>query len=381
MATGQEVIPFNRATITKNDVGNLRAAAAAGHISGSGAFTKRCTDLLEKELGIARVLLTTSCTHALEMAALLLDIGPGDEVIVPSFTFVSTANAFVLRGATPVFADIREDTLNLDEGKLEALIGPRTRAIVPVHYGGIGCEMDAIGEVADRHGVSVVEDNAHGLFGKYRGRHLGTFGRLATVSFHETKTFTCGEGGALLVSDPRLVGRAEIIREKGTDRSRFFRGEVDKYRWVDLGSSFVLSDLLAAILSSQLERREEVLRLRKTIFERYDAGLRDWAQRRGVGVPVVPAHCESAHHLFYLRLPDVHARDRMISWLRSREIMSVFHYLPLHLSPMAAQHGWRSAACPVSERVSEQLVRLPFFNGLSEADQDTVMEAVRSFPL
>ncbi|MGH9365778.1 MAG: dTDP-4-amino-4,6-dideoxygalactose transaminase [Thermoanaerobaculia bacterium] len=375
------MIPFNRATVTESDVENLRAAVEAGHISGDGAYSLRCAALLEKELGVGKALLTTSCTHALEMAAFLLDIGRGDEVIVPSFTFVSTANAFVLRGATPVFSDIRDDTLNLDEGGLEALITPRTKAIVPVHYGGIGCEMDAICEVAREHGIGVVEDNAHGLFGKYRGRYLGTFGALATLSFHETKNFTCGEGGALLVNDPRLVERAEIIREKGTDRTRFFRGEVDKYTWVDLGSSYVLSDLLAAILSGQLERRQEIQERRKRIFDRYREGLRDWAEPRGVGLPLVPPHCESAYHLFYLRLPDLRTRDRLIAWLRRREILSVFHYLPLHASPIAGRLGWQSGECPVAMRVSERLLRLPFFTELSGADQERVIDAVRSFSL
>ncbi|MCI0644324.1 MAG: dTDP-4-amino-4,6-dideoxygalactose transaminase, partial [Chloroflexi bacterium] len=251
-------IPFNKPFVAGDEFRYMAQAMERGHISGDGYFSKQCHGLLEESLGVRRALLTTSCTHALEMAALLLDIRPGDEVIIPSFTFVSAANAFVLRGARPVFADIRPDTLNIDESQLEGLITPRTKAIVVMHYGGVGCEMDAIMEIAGRHGVAVVEDNAHGLFGKYRGRYLGTFGCLATLSFHETKNFSCGEGGALLINDAALVERAEIIREKGTDRSRFFRGQVDKYTWVDVGSSYLSSDLLAAFLYAQLEAREEI---------------------------------------------------------------------------------------------------------------------------
>src|SRR5881394_427313 len=262
-------IPFNRPTLMGGEWEAVQAAILSGHVSGDGPFTRRCAEILETSVGCKRALLTTSCTHALEMAALLLEIKPGDEVIVPSFTFVSTVNAFVLRGATPVFADIRPDTLNVDERLLPGLITPRTRAIVPVHYAGVGCEMDEILLLADSAGAAVVEDNAHGLMGKYRGRSLGSFGAMATQSFHETKNVTCGEGGALLINDTRYVERAEIIREKGTNRSRFFRGQVDKYTWVDLGSSYLPSDLLAAYLYAQLEMREEIQRRRARIWNRY----------------------------------------------------------------------------------------------------------------
>jgi dTDP-4-amino-4,6-dideoxygalactose transaminase len=313
------------------------------------------------------------------MCGLLLDLKPGDEVIVPSFTFVSTANAFALRGARIVFADIRPDTLNLDEQQLASLITERTKAVVPVHYAGVGCEMDVICEIAARHGVGVIEDNAHGIFGKFRGRWLGTFGCMATQSFHETKNVTCGEGGALLINDRHFVERAEIIREKGTNRSRFFRGEVDKYSWVDIGSSFVMSDVLAAFLFAQLEVWENIQARRKEIWNHYDQNLRVWARARGVCCPVVPAHCEQAYHMYYLMMDSPEQRQRFITFLKSRGILSVFHYLPLHLSSMGQQLGGQKGDCPVTEEKSERLVRLPFFNSLSRSDQNRVIETIHEF--
>ncbi|MBL8055801.1 MAG: dTDP-4-amino-4,6-dideoxygalactose transaminase [Anaerolineales bacterium] len=372
-------IPFNRPCFAGNEQAYIAQAIAAGQISGDGLFTKQCRNLLEAELGVARALLTTSCTHALEMAALLLDIQPGDEVVVPSFTFVSTVNAFVLRGARPVFADVRPDTLNLDETRLAALLTPRTRAIVPVHYAGVGCEMDAIMAIAGRAGVPVVEDNAHGLFGKYRGRYLGTFGALATQSFHETKNFTCGEGGALLVNDPRYVERAEIIREKGTNRSRFFRGQVDKYTWVDVGSSYLPSDVLAAFLYAQLEKRAMIQAKRQSVWEYYDLSLRGRLERHGVSLPHVPAHCEQSYHMYYLLLPNLEERQALIAYLKARGILSVFHYLPLHLSDMGRQFGGQPGDCPVTEEMSDRLLRLPFYNDLAETDQADVVAAILSF--
>jgi dTDP-4-amino-4,6-dideoxygalactose transaminase len=372
-------IPFNRPCFAGGEQIYIAQAIANGQISGDGPFTKRCHAYLERELGVARALLTTSCTHALEMAAILLDIAPGDEVIVPSFTFVSTINAFVLRGACPVFVDVRPDTLNLDEALLERAITPRTRAIVPVHYAGVGCEMDATMEIAGRYDIAVVEDNAHGLFGKYRGRFLGTFGCMATQSFHETKNITCGEGGALLINDPRYIERAEIIREKGTNRSRFFRGEVDKYTWVDIGSSFLPSDVLAAFLYAQIESHAHIQAKRRRIWETYYASLAGWADAQGVGLPVVPPHCEQAYHLFYLLMPSAAERDALIAHLKERGILSVFHYVPLHLSEMGQQFGGRPGDCPVTEDVSDRLLRLPFFNDFSEADQAFVIDAVTDF--
>jgi dTDP-4-amino-4,6-dideoxygalactose transaminase len=371
-------VPFNRPLVLEAGYEYLRQAVAQGHLSGDGRFTRQCHALLERLLGVPKVLLTTSCTHALEMAALLLDVRPGDEVIVPSFTFVSTANAFVLRGARPVFADVRPDTLNLDEAHLERLITPRTRAVVPVHYAGVACAMDAILEVAARHGVAVVEDNAHGLFGCYGGRPLGTFGCLASLSFHETKNLSCGEGGALLINDERYVERAEVLREKGTDRNRFFRGEVDRYTWRDVGSSYLPSDALAALLFAQLEAHERIQARRRAIWERYAEGLRDWAGAAGVRLPVVPAGCEQAYHLFYLLLPSPEERQALIAALRARGVHAIFHYLPLHLSDMGRRFGGREGDCPVTEAVAERLVRLPLFYDLSESDQARVISSVVS---
>jgi dTDP-4-amino-4,6-dideoxygalactose transaminase len=313
------------------------------------------------------------------MTALLLDIKPGDEVILPSFTFVSTANAFVLRGARPVFIDVRPDTLNFDERQFEALITSHTRAAVVVHYAGVGCEMDQILSVASRHGVAIVEDNAHGLFGTYRGKFLGTFGSMATQSFHETKNFSCGEGGALLLNDPSLVDRAEVIREKGTNRSRFFRGLVDKYTWTDIGSSYLPSELLAAPLLAQFEARESIQSRRKRIWERYNEGLADWAKSVDARMPTVPADRDQSYHMFYVLMPDLEARQGLMAHLKNKGILSVFHYLPLHLSEMGRRYGGRDGDCPVTERVSDQLLRLPFYNQLSADDQDRVIEAVRKF--
>jgi dTDP-4-amino-4,6-dideoxygalactose transaminase len=372
-------IPFNRSSLLGQELEYISQTMTIGQIAGDQTYSKRCHAFLEQVLGVPKVMVTTSCTHALEMAALLLDIQPGDEVIVPSFTFVSTANAFALRGAKIIFADIRPDTLNLDEKQLESLISSRTKAIVPVHYAGVGCEMDAIMEIARRHGVAVVEDNAHGLFGKFRGRWLGTFGCLATQSFHETKNITCGEGGALLINDACLIERAEIIREKGTDRSRFFRGQVDKYTWVDIGSSYVMSDVLAAFLYAQLEVWKTIQAKRQQIWNYYDLHLRGWAGERGIGCPVVPAHCEQSYHMYYLLLPSLAKRQALITHLRERGILSVFHYLPLHLSAMGRQFGGQPGQCPVTEDVSDRLLRLPFYNTLDDASQACVIEGVTGF--
>ena len=372
-------IPFNRPSVAGNEFRYITEALAQGHISGGGPFAARCQALLEQQLGVPKVLLTTSCTHALELAALLLDVREGDEVIVPSFTFVSTVTAFVLRGVRPRFIDVRPDTLNLDESQLERAITPRTRVILPVHYAGVGCEMDAILETAARHGIAVVEDNAHGLFGKYRGKPLGTFGCLAAQSFHETKNINCGEGGALLINDPRLGERAEIIREKGTNRSRFFRGLVDKYTWVDVGSSYVPSDILAAYLYAQLEARERIQAARRRLWEYYHRHLRDWAGKRNVVLPRVPAHCEQAYHMYYLLLSSLEQRQALIAHLRERGIMGVFHYQPLHLSEMGRRLGGKEGDCPVTEAVSDRLLRLPFYNELTEADQARVVGAVAEF--
>ncbi|MCU0496400.1 MAG: dTDP-4-amino-4,6-dideoxygalactose transaminase [Anaerolineae bacterium] len=372
-------IPFNKPYATGQELGYMQQAIANGHISGDGAFTKKCHTFFETALAVKKALLTTSCTHALEMSAILADIQPGDEVIVPSFTFVTSINAFVLRGAKPVFCDIRPDTLNLDETKLEALITDRTKAIVPVHYAGVACDMDAITAIAQRHGIVVIEDNAHGLFSKYKGRYLGTIGHMATQSFHETKNVTCGEGGALLINDSAFIERAEIIREKGTNRSRFFRGQVDKYTWVDIGSSYLPSDLLAAYLYAQLEAIDDIQARRQRIWDYYQAHLPEWAQTHNVTLPTIPADCEQSYHMYYMLLPSLEVRQELIAHLKSFGILTVFHYLPLHLSDMGRKYGGQTGDCPVTEDVSDRLLRLPFYNDLTEADQEKVIAGLFSF--
>jgi dTDP-4-amino-4,6-dideoxygalactose transaminase len=372
-------IPFTLPTLEGNEQLYMTEALTKSRLSGDGPFTKRCHACLEESLGVAKALLTTSCTSALEMTALLLNVEQGDEVIVPSFTFVSSINAYVLRGARPVFADIRPDTLNIDETQLESLITPRTKAIIVVHYAGVACEMDEIMAIAERHGVAVVEDNAHGLFARYRGRYLGTFGRLATLSFHETKNFTCGEGGALLLNDPSLIERAEIIREKGTDRSRFYRGQVDKYTWVDIGSSYLPADLLAAMLLGQLEARERIQTARERIWSFYSENLRDWAEQQDVRLPFIPSHSEQAFHMFYLLLPSLAERQRLIAHLKGRGIQAAFHYQPLHLSRMGRELGGSEGECPVTERTADTLLRLPFYNRLGDEGLTRVVSALREF--
>lgn len=372
-------IPFNKVVPLGQELEYVARALATGKVSGDGEYTKKCHGLLESVLGVHKVLLTTSCTHALEMSALLLDIQPGDEVICPSFTFVSTINAFVLRGAKPVFIDCRRDTLNMDESLLEDLITPKTRAILPVHYAGVSCEMDAIMEIADRRGVAVVEDNAHGLFGKYRGQWLGTFGAMATQSFHETKNFTCGEGGALLINDWKFEDRAEIIREKGTNRSRFFRGQVDKYGWVDLGSSYLPSDMLAAFLYAQLEQRDEIQARRKRIWVTYAAELSDWADAHGALLPVIPQHCDQAYHMFFVLMPSFAARQGLIAHLKEHNVSAAFHYLPLHTSDMGARYGYKEGDCPVTEDISDRLIRFPMYNGMTEQEVARVVDAVLKY--
>ena len=374
-------IPFNKPTQAGKEAEYMREALQKGHISGDGYFTKKSHALLEETIGVPKVFLTTSCTHALEMSALLLDLKEGDEVILPSFTFVSTVNAFVLRNAQPIFADVRPDTLNIDESKIEALITPKTRAIVVVHYAGVGCEMDAIMEIANRHNIPVIEDNAHGLFGTYKGRHLGTFGVMATQSFHETKNFTSGEGGALLINDKKYIEDAEILREKGTNRSRFFRGQVDKYTWVSVGSSYLPSDMLAGFLFAQLEEREKIQSSRRRIWETYYRELSTWAEENQIQMPFVPAHCEQTYHMFYILLPSLEQRQAAIAHLKERGVQAVFHYLPLHLSPMGEKLGGKAGDCPVTERVSDQLLRLPFYTNMTEDEQKSVITAIKEFSI
>lgn len=375
----QYLIDFNKPCLTGNEFQYIQQAIDQRQISGDGSFTRRCHTLIEQALGVPKVLLTTSCTHALEMAAILLNLQPGDEFIVPSFTFVSTVNAFVLRGARPIFIDIRPDTLNLDERQLERLITRRTRAIIVVHYAGVGCEMQPILEIANKYSIPVVEDNAHGLFGRYRDQNLGTFGCMATQSFHETKNISCGEGGALLINDPQYIERAEIIREKGTDRSRFFRGQVDKYTWVDIGSSYLPSEILAAYLFAQLEQRHQIQEARKHIWEFYDSQLRVWASEHNITLPTIPVHCQQSYHMYYLLLPSLEYRQALIAYLKSKSILTVFHYLPLHVSEMGRRFGGKPGDCPVTEYTSERLLRLPFYKTLTAEEQLQVIDAIRDF--
>ena len=372
-------IPFNRSATMGKELQYVAEAMSIGQIAGNHAFTRKCEDLLTRLAGHRKTLLATSCTHALEMSALLLDLQPGDEVVLPSFTFVSTANAYALRGARPVFADSRADTINLDETKLESLLTPRTKAVVVVHYAGVGCEMDRIGDLCKAKGIALVEDNAHGLFGKYRGRPLGSFGDFSTLSFHETKNITCGEGGALGVNNPAYVERAEILREKGTNRAQFFRGMVDKYTWVDIGSSYVMSDLLAAFLYGQLEQWQRVQEARKNLWERYHLHLASWCRERGVRQPVVPGHCDQAYHMYYLICPSLEFRTAFLDHLKARGVLAVFHYQALHLSTMGRKFGGEPGQCPVAEGLADTLVRLPFFNEMTREEQQVAIDAVLSF--
>jgi dTDP-4-amino-4,6-dideoxygalactose transaminase len=375
------MIPFNKSSLEGKELNYIFETISNGQIAGNQMFSIRSQIFLENLLGTTKALLTTSCTHSLEMSALLIGIRPGDEVIIPAFTFVSTANAFVLHGAKPVFCDIRPDTLNLDESKLEALITPKTKAIIPVHYAGVGCEMDVIMDIANGHGIPVVEDNAHGLFGEFRGKYLGTFGSLATQSFHETKNITCGEGGALLINDKRYIKRAEIIREKGTNRTQFFRGEVNKYSWEDIGSSYVMSDVLAAFLYGQLENWKKIQGKRRLVWERYDNELKDWAKKRDIQTPFVPIHCKQAHHMYYLIMPTKAKRAKFIDILKANNITAVFHYLPLNKSPYAKDmqmNGWKEFNCPMSVYISDRIVRLPFYTGLNIKDQSEIINFIKS---
>jgi dTDP-4-amino-4,6-dideoxygalactose transaminase len=373
-------IPFNRPNLAGAETRYLTEAIAAGPLAGDGPFTKRATALLRELLDAPAALLTTSCTHALDMAALLLDLCPGDEVVLPSFTFCSTANAFALRGAVPVFVDCRPDTLNLDERQVEAAVTDRTKAIVVVHYAGVGCQMDAIRAIADRYGLPIVEDNAHGLGATYRGRPLGSFGALATQSVHETKNVQCGEGGALVFNDLRYLERAEIIREKGTNRGQFFRGLVDKYRWMDIGSSYLPSDLLAAFLTAQLEHFAESQRQRMHVWDTYHRELADWAVQQGAIRPTVPGDRQHPAHLYYLLLPDLDTRQGLLKHLAERGVHATFHYQPLHLAPAGLHFGRTGPdGCPVTEDVADRLIRLPLFAGLRDHELDWIVESVRSY--
>ena len=374
-----EPIPFNLPYATGNELVYAAEAQRNFHLSGDGAFTKRCHRWIEQRTGCARALLTHSCTSALDMAALLLDIERGDEVILPSYTFVSTANAFVLRGAIPVFVDIREDTLNLDEKLIEDAITPRTRAIVPVHYAGVSCDMDAILAIAGRHGLRVVEDAAQGIMAGYKGRALGAIGDLGSFSFHETKNIISGEGGSLLVNDPALAVRAEIMREKGTDRGRFFRGEVDKYTWQDLGSSFLPGELTAAWLWAQIEQAEQITEVRIASWRRYHDMLAPLEQQGLLRRPTVPPDCQHNGHLYYVVLAPEIDRQKVLDAFRQNGIGAVFHYVPLHSSPAGMRFGRAHGELVLTTSLSERLIRLPMWVGLTEAQQQRVVDVLSTF--
>lgn len=369
-------IPFNWPHMTGKELYYIAESHFNGRLAGDGPFTKRCHTWLEQRSGSAKVLLTHSCTAALEMTALLLDIEPGDEVIMPSFTFVSTANAFVLRGAVPVFVDVRDDTFNLDERLIESAITPRTRAIVPVHYAGVACEMDTIMDIAKRHGLKVVEDAAQGVMASYKGRALGSIGDLGAYSFHETKNVISGEGGSLLVNDAELALRAEIIREKGTDRSQFFRGEVDKYTWKEVGSSFLPGELVAAFLWAQLEEADRITQERLASWEQYHALMAPLAAKGVLRRPIVPKECQHNAHMYYVLLSEEVDRQVILAELKRNDISSVFHYVPLHSSPAGQRYGRSHGNLSVTDSVSERLIRLPLWVGLSEAQQDKVAKVL-----
>ena len=372
------MIPFNRPFIVGKELFYIAQAVMSGKIAGDGIFTKRCHEFMEQQFGARKVLLTHSCTGALEMCAMLAEIHPGDEVIMPPFTFVSTANAFALRGARIRFVDIRPDTLNMDESKIEEAITERTKAVVPVHYAGVGCEMDTILDIAKRYNLLVIEDAAQGVNATYKGRYLGTIGQLGAYSFHETKNLISGEGGALLLNDESFVERAEIIREKGTNRSKFFRGEADRYTWVDIGSSYLPSEIVAAFLYAQLEEAEEITAHRQAVFNRYLEGFKGLAESGLAQLPSWPPECRHNAHLFYLILPTESVRDRLIGDLLGQGIHTVFHYVPLHTSPMGTAMGCADRALPVTESVSGRLVRLPCYFSLESEVQERVISLVTS---
>jgi dTDP-4-amino-4,6-dideoxygalactose transaminase len=370
-------IGFNRPTVTGNELRYIKEALESFHVSGDGIFSKRCSAWLEETVGARRALLTHSCTAALEMAALLCDLGPGNEVVMPSFTFVSTANAVVLRGAVPVFVDVRQDTLNIDERLIEAAITPRTKAIFVVHYAGVACEMDAVMEIARRHDLFVVEDAAQALRASYRGRPLGGIGDFSAVSFHETKNFISGEGGALLINDPDYIARAEILREKGTNRTSFARGEVDKYTWMDLGSSFLPSDIIAAFLWAQFEQADSLQVQRRALWERYHEGFRSLEKEGLARRPVIPEECDHNAHLYYLLLPDMAARNSLIAKLRERGIQAPFHYVPLHTAPGGLKFARSHGSLSVTDDVAGRLLRMPLWHEMKN-EPEQVIEAVRS---
>ena len=372
-------IPFNKPYMTGKELHFISQAHFNGHLSGDGMFTNKCHAWLEAHIGSHKALLTHSGTAALEMAAILAEIGPGDEVIMPSFTFVSTANAFVLRGGVPVFVDIHPDTLNIDERIIEEAITDRTKAIVVVHYGGVACDMDSIIAVAERHGLLVIEDAAQGIMCSYKGRPLGSIGHLAALSCHETKNIQSGEGGALLINDPRFVERAEIVREKGTNRSKFFRGQVDKYTWVDIGSSYLPSEIIAAFLYAQMEHANEITSCRLDLWEKYHTGLAHIEDSGKIRRPIIPKYAQHNAHMYYILLPDLETRTKFLEFLKGEEIGAVFHYIPLHSSPAGRKYGRVHGHLGITDGLSERLVRLPLWIGLSDQQLDYICSSIASF--
>ena len=372
-------VPFNKPLITHRELEYIGEAIANGQLSGDGVFTKRCQAWLESQIGCYGALLTHSCTAALEMAALLIDLQPGDEVIMPSYTFVSTANAFVLRGAVPVFVDIRPDTLNLDEAKVEAAVTARTKAIAPVHYAGVSCEMDKLKAIADARKLFIIEDAAQAIQSRYQGKPVGSMGHLAALSFHQTKNIVSGEGGALLINDARLIERAEIIREKGTNRSKYFRGEVDKYTWVDIGSSFLPSDVLAALLWAQFEQADSIQQCRHDIWQYYHESFAELEAKQIVRRPMIPADCEHNAHIYYLLLQDLETRTALLAYLKSRGVQATFHYVPLHSAPAGMQYGRTSGDLKVTDDLSDRLVRLPLGGGMTPDEAAYVVSVVKDF--
>ena len=373
------MIDFNRPAFVGSELEYIQDAIHRGMLCGDGIYTKKCSQWMEKEFDVSRVMLTTSCTHALEMAAFLCDIQPGDEVIMPSYTFVSTADAFVLRGAKIVFVDIRPDTMNLDEKLIEQAITPKTKVIVPVHYAGVACEMDTIMDIAHRHGLKFVEDAAQGVDACYKGKALGTIGDFGCYSFHETKNFTMGEGGALLFQKEEYLEKAEILREKGTDRSKFFRGQVDKYRWMDYGSSYLPSELNAAYLYAQLEAKDKIQKKRMEIYEYYHRNLADLAAEGKVEQPCVPQECEHNAHMYYLKVKDMKVRTRLLAYLRENGICSVFHYVPLHSAPAGQKFGRFAGEDVYTTKESERLLRLPMFYNLDMEDVKRIVDVIHKF--
>jgi len=372
-------IPFNKPSLIGNELKYIKEALARGKISGDGFFTKKCQAFIEKKFGVKKALLTTSCTHALELAAILLDLKPGDEIILPSFTFTSTANAFVLRGAIPIFVDIRNDTLNIDENKIEEKITKKTKAIVIVHYAGIACQMDKIMQIAKKHNLYLIEDAAQAIGAKYKNKYLGTIGTIGAYSFHETKNIYCGEGGVILLNDDTYIERAEIIREKGTNRSKFLRGKINKYHWVDIGSSYVMSDQLAAFLYGQLEKTRSINLIRKKLYDTYFNNLLELKNKEYLQLPFIPSYATPNYHTFYIILNSSETREHLRMYLIKKGILAISHYIPLHISPMGKKYGYKKGDLPFTENLSEKILRFPLYYSLQKMEQTYILNSIHKF--